>query len=150
MKCGYCNIEGHNIRTCSTDADCIVIVNKAYDCLNLYVSIDQMSIAEMAYEFYEILMSMEYTYLKMSLARLNRNKYTYSLYDSTNRQITTLSKHVIACHLVEDYFILYVLFKQFQEIDVNELQNHCNEWRAMRVRQEFIYSYPQKHSFSCR
>ena len=130
MKCGYCNTEGHSIRTCCA-TDCMIIVEKANECLNSKYPYN-VSINSKAFMFYKILLSMEDTFLKMSLARLNRNKYSDSFYRSINRQITTLSKHEIVCHLIEDYFYRFVLFKQYQQITTNELEHYCSLWTEIR------------------
>jgi hypothetical protein len=141
MKCGFCNIEGHSIRTCCA-TDCMLIVDKAFECLKYDLSINDQS-----FMFYKYLMSLEYTYLKMSLARLNRNKYADSFYHSTNRKITTLTKHEIVSHLVEDYFFIHVLFKQFQRINVNELEYYCNVWREIRLNHTLLYQSYSTHFY---
>lgn len=141
MKCGYCNTEGHSIRTCCA-TDCMIIVDKANGCLNSKYGI---SINDKAFMFYKILLSMDYAYLKMSLARLNRNKYSDSFYHSINRQITTLSKHEIVCHLIEDYFYRFLLFKQCQQITTNELDYYCNLWTEIRKNELLIDEYYSKN-----
>ena len=125
MKCGYCNMEGHNILTC-TATECMNIVEKANECIQY-----DLSINDKAFIFYKDLMSLDYAFLKMSLARFNRNKYADSFYHSTNRRITTLSSHEIACHLVEDYFYRYV----FQMYD---LEYYCNLWSEIRLNQSLL------------